>query len=74
MKANVGDWLVLKGSAVDRPEQRGLIMEVRSAAGSPPTWCAGSTTATSRPFTPVQTRWSSRRPNSGPPTNGRTGG
>ena len=36
MKAKVGDWLVMKGLTVDRPEQRGLITEVRSADGSPP--------------------------------------
>jgi hypothetical protein len=36
MKAKVGDWLVLKGAAVDRPDQRGLITEVHSSDGSPP--------------------------------------
>ena len=36
MKAEVGDWLVIKGVAVDRPEQRGLITEVHSVDGSPP--------------------------------------
>ena len=36
MKAQVGDWLVIKGAMVDRPEQRGLITEVRSTDGSPP--------------------------------------
>ncbi len=36
MKANVGDWLVIKGSVVDRPDQRGLITEVHSSDGSPP--------------------------------------
>jgi Domain of unknown function (DUF1918) len=36
MKANVGDWLVIKGSTVDRHDQRGLIVGVRSADGSPP--------------------------------------
>ena len=36
MKATVGDWLVLKGTTVGRPDQRGLIIEVRSADGSPP--------------------------------------
>jgi hypothetical protein len=36
MKANVGDWLVIKGTTVDRPDQRGLVSEVHSADGSPP--------------------------------------
>ena len=36
MKAEVGDWLVMKGFSVDRPEQRGLITEVHSDDGSPP--------------------------------------
>lgn len=36
MKAHVGDWLVIKAPTVERPDQRGLILEVRSADGSPP--------------------------------------
>jgi hypothetical protein len=36
MKANVGDWLVCKGTTVERSDHRGLIIEVRSADGSPP--------------------------------------
>jgi len=36
MKANVGDWLVIKGTTVERHDQRGMIIEVRSADGSPP--------------------------------------
>jgi hypothetical protein len=36
MKANVGDWLVMKGTTVDRHDQRGLIVEVHSEDGSPP--------------------------------------
>ena len=36
MKAEVGDWLVVKGTTVEQPDQRGLITEVRSADGSPP--------------------------------------
>ena len=36
MKANVGDWLVIKGTTIDRPDQRGLITEVHSPDGSPP--------------------------------------
>ena len=36
MKAEVGDWLVAKGTTVEQPDQRGLITEVRSADGSPP--------------------------------------
>ncbi|MCV6984994.1 DUF1918 domain-containing protein [Mycobacterium shinjukuense] len=36
MKASVGDWLVIKGTTIDRPEHRGLITEVHSSDGSPP--------------------------------------
>jgi hypothetical protein len=36
MKANVGDWLVIKGTTTGRSDQRGLITEVHSADGSPP--------------------------------------
>jgi hypothetical protein len=36
MQAKVGDWLVVKGTAVDRPDQRGLIIEVRAPDGLPP--------------------------------------
>ena len=36
MKAQVGDWLVIKGTTVDRSDERGLIIEVRSPDGSPP--------------------------------------
>ncbi|SRX93023.1 putative signal transduction protein with CBS domains [Frankia symbiont of Datisca glomerata] [Mycobacterium shimoidei] len=36
MKAKVGDWLVIKGTTIDRPDQRGLITEVHSPDGSPP--------------------------------------
>ena len=36
MKAKVGDWLVIKGTTVDRPDQRGLIIEVHGSDGSPP--------------------------------------
>lgn len=36
MKAKVGDLLVIKGTTVDRPDQRGLITEVHSQDGSPP--------------------------------------
>ncbi|VAZ71773.1 hypothetical protein LAUMK4_00640 [Mycobacterium persicum] len=36
VKANVGDWLVIKGTTIDRPDHRGLIIEVHSADGSPP--------------------------------------
>jgi hypothetical protein len=36
MKAKVGDWLVIKGTTIDRPDQRGLIIEVHSSDGSPP--------------------------------------
>ena len=36
MKAQVGDWLVIKGRTVERADHRGLITEVHSADGSPP--------------------------------------
>ena len=36
MKAKVGDWLVIKSVAIDKPDQRGLITEVHSPDGSPP--------------------------------------
>ncbi len=36
MRAKVGDWLVIKGTTVERSDQRGVITEVRSADGSPP--------------------------------------
>ena len=36
MKAHVGDWLVIKGTTLDQPDQRGLITEVHSSDGSPP--------------------------------------
>lgn len=49
MKAKVGDWLVIKGATVDRPDQRGLIAEVHSSDGSPPyvvRWLDSGHTAT----------------------------
>jgi hypothetical protein len=36
MKAEVGDWLVIKGATIDQPDRRGLITEVHSPDGSPP--------------------------------------
>lgn len=36
MQARVGDWLVIKGTMVDRPDQRGLITEIHASDGSPP--------------------------------------
>jgi hypothetical protein len=36
MKAKVGDWLVIKGSTIDQPDQRGMITEVHSQDGAPP--------------------------------------
>jgi hypothetical protein len=36
MHAKPGDWLVVKGTRVDAPEQRGRILEVCSADGTPP--------------------------------------
>ncbi len=36
MKANVGDWLVMKGTTIDQSDQRGLITEIHSPDGAPP--------------------------------------
>lgn len=36
MKANVGDWLVAKGTTTEQPEHRGMITEVGHEDGSPP--------------------------------------
>jgi hypothetical protein len=36
MKANVGDWLVIKGRTTEHSDQRGVITEVHSSDGSPP--------------------------------------
>ncbi|HUH69466.1 MAG TPA: DUF1918 domain-containing protein [Mycobacterium sp.] len=36
MKANVGDWLVIKSSRLGHPGLRGLITAVRSPDGEPP--------------------------------------
>jgi uncharacterized protein DUF1918 len=36
MRANVGDWLVVKGRTNGQPEHRGMITEVHGAEGSPP--------------------------------------
>jgi Domain of unknown function (DUF1918) len=36
VKAQVSDWLVIKGTTIDQPDQRGLITEVHSPDGSPP--------------------------------------
>ena len=52
MKAKVGDWLVMKGTTVERQDQRGLITEVHSEDGSPPyvvRWLANDHEATVYP-------------------------
>lgn len=36
MKANVGDWLVIKGTTTEIADQRGLITEVHGTDGAPP--------------------------------------
>lgn len=49
MKAKVGDWLVIKGTTIDRSDQRGRITEVHSSDGSPPyvvRWLASDHVAT----------------------------
>ena len=35
-KARGGDWLVIEGTMIDRPDQRAMIIEVHSPDGSPP--------------------------------------
>ena len=44
MKAKVGDWVVIKGTTIDQPHQRGLITEVHLSDGSPPyvVWWLGT--------------------------------
>ena len=54
MKANVGDWLVMKGTTIDQADQRGLITEVHSPDGAPPyvvRWLATDHEATVFPGT-----------------------
>lgn len=36
MKADVGDWLVIKGTTTELADQRGLILEVHGVDGSSP--------------------------------------
>lgn len=36
MKAQVGDWLVVKGTTTELADQRGVITEVRGPDGAPP--------------------------------------
>ena len=36
MKADVGDWLIIKGTTTELADQRGVITEVRGADGAPP--------------------------------------
>jgi hypothetical protein len=36
MKANVGDWLVIKSGTIGHRDLRGLITEVKSSDGEPP--------------------------------------
>lgn len=49
MKANTGDWLVIKSGTLGHPDLRGLITEVRSPDGVPPyrvRWLANGEEAT----------------------------
>jgi hypothetical protein len=49
MKADVGDWLVVKGATTELSDQRGEITEVRGADGAPPyvvRWLANGHVAT----------------------------
>ncbi|ONF73647.1 DUF1918 domain-containing protein [Amycolatopsis keratiniphila] len=36
MRAQRGDWLVIKGPTIGKPDQRALIVEVRNPDGTPP--------------------------------------
>lgn len=52
MKAKVGDFLIVKGTTIERSDQCGEITEVRSADGSPPyvvQWLASRQVATVYP-------------------------
>lgn len=52
MQAKVGDFLVVKGTTVEQPDQRGVITEVRSADGAPPyvvRWLSNNHVATVYP-------------------------
>jgi hypothetical protein len=73
MKANVGDWLVIKGTTTELADQRGLITEVHSADGSPPyvvRWLATGHEATVFPgsdaviVTPEEQEQADERPRS----------
>ena len=55
MKANLSDWLVIKGTTTERSDQRGRITEVHSADGPPPTWCGGLRPAMWRRWFPALT-------------------
>src|SRR5271167_623849 len=77
MKANVGDWLVIKGTTTERSDQRGLITEVHSADGSPPyvvRWLATGHVATVVPgpdaivVTPEEQEAADERHRNGPHT------
>ncbi len=49
VNANVGDWLVIKGTTTELADQRGLITEVHGADGAPPyvvRWLASGHVAT----------------------------
>ncbi|BBX65806.1 hypothetical protein MSAS_49800 [Mycobacterium saskatchewanense] len=52
MKADVGDWLVIKSGTIGHPDMRGLITVVRSPDGEPPyrvQWLATGEEATVYP-------------------------
>ena len=40
MKANVGDWLVIKGTTTERSDQRGLLRRCTPRTARLPTWGA----------------------------------
>jgi hypothetical protein len=70
MKANVGDWLVVKGRTNEQAEQRGMITEMHAADGSPPYMVRWLNTGHEALVFPGLMRSSSHRQSSRRPTSG----
>ena len=62
MKANVGDYLVVKGTTTERHDQHAEIIEVRSQDGSPPYVVRWLVTGHEATVYPGSTWWSSPPP------------
>lgn len=56
MHAEPGDWLVVKGTVVDSPDEVGQIVEVRHADGELRTLSGGYVTVTRHWYFPARTR------------------